>query len=202
MKIHSPIKGFNETTELGPYKLEFKDGVAEVDDLNDGAIAYLKENGYGVGSKKAAAPEAPPEPLDPRSDAADEQVGTKIRDGAVDPAEGDFLGPTNAGEENPHGSKVVNPEIHASEGVRPVKGGVVHVGDPDAQDQAETEHTEDVTDGTPVTVTDAEQAEEPEPESDTLRGQALDDALEAAGLSKSGTADEKRQRLADHEAQG
>lgn len=31
-----------------------------------------------------------------------------------------------------------------------------------------------------------------------LRGKALDDALEAAGLSKGGTVDEKRQRLADH----
>lgn len=33
-----------------------------------------------------------------------------------------------------------------------------------------------------------------------LKGTALDDALEEAGLSKSGTADEKRQRLADHQA--
>lgn len=33
-----------------------------------------------------------------------------------------------------------------------------------------------------------------------LRGQSLDDALEAAGLSKSGTADEKRTRLAEYEA--
>jgi hypothetical protein len=31
-----------------------------------------------------------------------------------------------------------------------------------------------------------------------LKGAALDDALEAAGLSKSGTADEKRARLAEH----
>lgn len=31
-----------------------------------------------------------------------------------------------------------------------------------------------------------------------LRGQALDDALTAAGLSKTGTADEKRARLAEH----
>lgn len=33
-----------------------------------------------------------------------------------------------------------------------------------------------------------------------LRGKALDEALEAAGLSKSGSVEEKRQRLADHEA--
>lgn len=33
-----------------------------------------------------------------------------------------------------------------------------------------------------------------------LRGKALDSALEAAGLPKNGTADEKRQRLTDHQA--
>jgi hypothetical protein len=35
-----------------------------------------------------------------------------------------------------------------------------------------------------------------------VRGRALDDALEAAGLDKSGTADEKRARLAEHQASG
>lgn len=34
-----------------------------------------------------------------------------------------------------------------------------------------------------------------------LKGAALDDALDAAGLSKSGTADEKRARLAEHNQQ-
>lgn len=34
----------------------------------------------------------------------------------------------------------------------------------------------------------------------TLRGQALDAALDDAGLSKSGTADEKRKRLEAHQA--
>lgn len=36
---------------------------------------------------------------------------------------------------------------------------------------------------------------------EALKGKALDDALEAAGLPKSGTADEKRARLAEHEAE-
>ena len=35
-----------------------------------------------------------------------------------------------------------------------------------------------------------------------LRGKELDSALEEAGLSKSGTAAEKRQRLADHQESG
>ncbi len=37
------------------------------------------------------------------------------------------------------------------------------------------------------------------PGDDGLKGQALDDALEAAGLPKTGSADEKRARLAEHE---
>lgn len=37
-------------------------------------------------------------------------------------------------------------------------------------------------------------------DAEELRGKALDEALETAGLSKSGTVDEKRQRLADHQA--
>jgi hypothetical protein len=38
-------------------------------------------------------------------------------------------------------------------------------------------------------------------EAEALKGKALDEALEAAGLSKAGTADEKRARLAEHEAE-
>ncbi len=224
MKITSPIKGFSESTEIGPYVLEFKDGVAEVEDLNDGAKAYLKANGYGVGSSRPSTPDAPPEPPDPRK-GQDEQVGTRIRDGAVDPAKGDFLGPTNAGKANPHGPKVVNPEIHASEGTRPVKAGEVHVDDPAAQDKAEKEHTAAATDGTPIELTPGEKADviaaggpgltlgQSDPDDDTpdplpepgepaeeLKGEALDAALEERGLSKSGTADEKRARVAEHDA--
>ena len=66
--------------------------------------------------------------LDPRT-LTDEQVGTRLRDGAVDPRDGDFLGPTNAGVEgelgNPHGPHVVNPEIHAMQDNRPVRAGAV-----------------------------------------------------------------------------
>lgn len=41
--------------------------------------------------------------------------------------------------------------------------------------------------------------DQPTPPAPDLAGQALDDALKAAGLPRSGTADEKRQRLADHQ---
>lgn len=49
-------------------------------------------------------------------------------------------------------------------------------------------------------------APEPEPilsegEALALKGQALDEALDRAGLSKAGSADEKRARIAEHEAE-
>lgn len=52
-----------------------------------------------------------------------------------------------------------------------------------------------------MAVVDRLPAGDPAAEGDgVLRGAALDEALEAAGLSKSGTADEKRARLAEHQA--
>lgn len=81
-------------------------------------------------------------PLDPRN-LETQLVGTPTRDGAVDPRPGDFLGPTNAGEDgeqgNPHGPHVISPGIHALQDVRPVRPGEVDA-DPEAQDAAEREH--------------------------------------------------------------
>src|SRR4051794_21100953 len=115
MKITSPVKGYTDTTQIGPVTLTFQDGVAEYEGtLPSGVRAYLKEQGYGLGSTRAKESEPQPGPLDPRTVAADQQVGTKIRDGAVDPRPGDFLGPTNAGDANPHGTQVVSPEISAA----------------------------------------------------------------------------------------
>ncbi|GAA1327587.1 hypothetical protein GCM10009592_14610 [Brachybacterium rhamnosum] len=83
------------------------------------------------------------------------------RDGAVDPSEGDYLGPSNAGEPgelgNPHGPSVVSPGIHGVQGVRPVRPGDVS-SDPAVQDAAEKEH---VAEWHPDTV-----PPEPEPEPD------------------------------------
>jgi hypothetical protein len=250
VKINHPIEGHNGKTTVGPFTLVFKDGVAESDELNKGAKAYLKRKGYGFGSRKGKAPEAAtPQPLDPRT-VSTEKVGDPVRDAAVDPREGDFLAPTNAGEANPHGTEVVSPEIHASQGVRPVKAGEVHVDDPAKQDEAEKAHAAAATDGTPVDDvvvpegdldarvtwvgeagtqeesaarasavyrheqdagdTDLEElgarlrtavygSREPEPEVE-LKGEALDKALEERGLPKTGSADEKRARVAEHDA--
>lgn len=60
---------------------------------------------------------------DPR-DLEHVQVGTKLRDAAVDPRPDDYLPPTNAGQANPHGPLVVAPEIHGS-GPAPLTPGVV-----------------------------------------------------------------------------
>ncbi|MGO2811012.1 MAG: hypothetical protein ACTIBG_06020 [Brevibacterium aurantiacum] len=40
-----------------------------------------------------------------------EQTGTPLRDGAVNPQPDDYLGPSNAGEADPHGPLVVNPGL-------------------------------------------------------------------------------------------
>lgn len=77
--------------------------------------------------------------VDPRN-LATQQLGTKLRDAAVDPLPGDFLGPVNAGVEgpegNPHGPNVVNPEIHGLEENRGIVPGLVS-GVADTQQNAE-----------------------------------------------------------------
>lgn len=225
-QITSPVSGFTGTTYLGPTRLDFVDGVADSDDLTDGQKAYLVGAGYGIGSASVTVPE-PQEVADPRDFDPVEQVGEPLRDAAVDPEPSDFLPPTNAGQANPHGPDVVSPGIHALQDVRPVKPGDVHVDDLDAQQEAETEHAAVHTSGEPVidnvdgdgetvadaldenqpTVADAgdkgaDSADEQDEDVDPgeLKGAALDDALTAAGLSKSGTADEKRARLAEARA--
>lgn len=142
-KITAPVEGFKGKVA----GVEFVDGKAETTDKN--AIAYFRRKGYGIGQQAPKGKAVLTEPADPRKVSA-QRRGTPVRDGAVDPAEGDFLAPTNAGESNPHGPDVVSPQVHASQGVRPVKGGDVHVDDPEQQDAEETEHTEASTDGTPV----------------------------------------------------
>ncbi|MFF2621296.1 Ig-like domain-containing protein [Oerskovia jenensis] len=91
--------------------------------------------------------------IDPR-DVADVQVGTRLRDAAVNPRAGDFLPPTNAGKPgqlgNPHGPTVVSPEIHASEGVRPVRPGAVSAVAA-TQSAAETAHAQAWQDATGTT---------------------------------------------------
>jgi uncharacterized protein YjdB len=79
---------------------------------------------------------------DPRT-VTDVQVGSSLRDAAVDPQPVDYLPPTNAGEPgelgNPHGPTVISPEIHGSQGMHPVTPGDVS-GTAATQEAAETAH--------------------------------------------------------------
>lgn len=79
---------------------------------------------------------------DPR-DLVERQIGSKARDGAVDPLPKDFMGPTNAGlpgeAGNPHGPNVVSPGIHASGEFAVVPGPTLPVSH---QESKETEFAE------------------------------------------------------------
>jgi hypothetical protein len=129
--IYTPVEGFNGTVA----GVKFEGGKASTDD--DRALAYFKRKGYGIGRKPSS--EDAPEPPDPRD--ASTVHGPQLRDAAVDPRKGDFLPPINAGKANPHGPKVVAPEIHGAIDQR-VAPGEVAVDDPDAQEAKETAHTE------------------------------------------------------------
>jgi hypothetical protein len=134
--IYSPEKGF---TGPGVGGLHFEDGRAETDDK--AIIRYARKAGYGI-DEEASAQESPEQP-DARDFAEAEQIGTRLRDAAVDPRESDFLPPTNAGEADPHGPLVVAPGIHAAE-TGPIHPGDVHVDDPELQEAQETALTEAV----------------------------------------------------------
>lgn len=149
--IKSPDETFSGSSSYGATVLKFEDGIAKHDgDLPAGVLQYLQSAGYTIGRTTIEQPTVEEERVDARDVDEPEQVGTKLRDAAVDPDADDFLAPTNAGQADPHGPDVVSPEVHASQGVRPVKGGDVHIDDTDKQDAEETAHTEDATDGTPV----------------------------------------------------
>ena len=119
-KIVAPNKEYNGF--IGP--VEFRDGKAETD--NQAVISYAREHGYEVDGETREMPAAPDMP-DPR-DSSNVQLGTALRDAAVDPQEGDFLPPVNAGkpgpEGNPHGPNVVSPGIHGV-GTGPIVPGPV-----------------------------------------------------------------------------
>lgn len=132
-KVEAPNKDYNG---VGPGGVVFADGVGNTDD--EAALNYYRSAGYTVDGD-VTEPE-PGEQPDPR-DVTNILMGTALRDAAVDPAEGDFLAPLNAGESNPHGPEVVSPQIHASgpAGIRP---GEVFVEDVAKQEKRESEFVE------------------------------------------------------------
>lgn len=148
MKITSPIEGFTSTTYVGPLILDFKDGVAEVDEktVPAGALGYLQQQGFTVDGKatkpaELVTPDAPQPTVVDSREVVEEQVGSKARDAAVDPKPEDFLPPVNAGKADPHGPKVVAPQVHATP-EQPVRPGEVS-DDNAVQEKAESEHAAD-----------------------------------------------------------
>lgn len=132
--IKAPNKEYNGT---GPGGAVFTDGVAKTDD--EAALNYYRGAGYEVDGETDNPVELPTVP-DPR-DHEVEELGTRLRDAAVDPRPGDFLAPINAGKANPHGPDVVSPEIHAS-GPAGIVPGVVAVEDPAVQERRESDFAE------------------------------------------------------------
>ncbi|XTZ18185.1 hypothetical protein ACQSSU_12825 [Micromonospora echinospora] len=129
-RVTSPDPGYNGT---GPGGVVFANGVAETDD--ERALAYFRRRGYGIDGSEPVRP-VDPEPADPR-DHGPERIGARLRDAAVDPRPEDYLPPTNAGQANPHGPKVVSPGLHAGANPGPIVPGPV--GDPQRQQTRETE---------------------------------------------------------------
>lgn len=140
MKITSPAEGYTGKDQYGDTVLNFKDGVATFDgELPDGVRQYLEGAGYGLDGSRPSPRELPGTP-DPR-DVGEVNLGSPLRDAAVDPRPGDFLAPINAGEANPHGPTVVSPEIHAS-GPAGIVPGEVFVEDVEKQEAREVEYAE------------------------------------------------------------
>lgn len=155
------------------------------------ALAYFRRRGYGIGRKVE-----PPAKEDRPIPAAIQTVGTKLRDAAVDPRKRDFLPPVNAGKANPHGPFVVAPEIHgpSPKGIRP---GDVHVGNPAAQDAAESALAEEVLlQGAPATEavpdagdTDAIEAPAKNASADDWRAFAIAQGMDADEAEKASRAE-------------
>lgn len=145
-KIISPVAGFTGDTVFGSTTLHFKDGAADANNVPEGVLAYLRSRGFTVDGKTIEQP-APPAPVDSR-EVTEEQVGSKVRDAAVDPRPEDFLAPVNAGKADPHGPQVVSPEVHATpeQVVRPGKVS----DDAKVQDKAESDHAAEVLQGEPI----------------------------------------------------
>lgn len=179
-KIEAPNKEYNGH---GPGGAVFKDGVAETDD--EAALNYYRSAGYTVDGEVISGADS--QIIDPR-DIEVQVVGTPLRDAAVDPQEGDFLAPINAGKTNPHGPDVVSPEIHGS-GPSGILPGVVPADNLDKQEQREKEFAQarllqkksvvdaagvDVDNRGEIGLSDPASAEAGKPQSDTEPEQPAD----------------------------
>lgn len=205
-RIEAPVKQPGDVTGVGG--LVFTDGVAETD--NPAIIGYCQGAGYTVDGEVLNEAPNPGERFDARDAAEPFIVGTPLRDAAVDPQDGDFLPPTNAGEADPHGPEVVAPGIHAVSGPGPIvpgpvgrfetgeDGSRVVITDTDEQQSRETTAAERVfLDQEPVpevTAALAEAVDQPapatEPDDNRPAGNASTEEWRAYAVSKGMPADE------------
>ncbi|ACZ84839.1 hypothetical protein [Streptosporangium roseum] len=100
MKITAP----NPTYSGRIGDVQFRNGVASTD--NPAVISYCRGAGYTIDDEVVEQP-AGAAPVDSR-DVECIQLGTPLRDAAVDPHPGDFKAPTNAGAADPHSPHVVS----------------------------------------------------------------------------------------------
>lgn len=178
--IHSPNPDYSGTYTWGDGTVTtFENGKAELDgDLPAGIRSYLQSAGYGI-DKPAASPADPVIPPDPR-DGLTDQVGSRLRDAAVDPHDTDFLAPSNAGKEgpegNPHGPNVVNPEIHASVGQAIAPGPVLPGAEQEPKERELSDRTRIDQEPVPEVVADLAVANpDHEPEAGEPKGNASRD---------------------------
>jgi hypothetical protein len=195
--IHSPVEGF---TGDGPGGLKFEDGRAETD--NERLVAYCRKAGYGIDGTDPEPPE-PVEPADPREHGTD-HLGTRLRDAAVDPEPDDYLPPTNAGQDNPHGPRVVAPGIHAAPPA-PIHPGPVP-GEPEEQAEQETALAAEVlTTGADVReATQAAAEDNPQPDKPPARSASKATWLDYAvtrGMSREDAEAATRDELANRYSQ-
>ena len=196
-KIYAPSSAYSGTYTWGDGTVtEFHDGVAEVDDLSPAVRGYLASNGYGIGKPAPTPADDPVVPPDPR-DGLTDQVGSRLRDAAVDPHEDDFLPPINAGKEgpegNPHGPNVVSPEIHGSVGQAIAPGPVpADAGEQQAKESELAERTR--IEGEPVPQVVQDMGEVPAathtPDPDEPKGNASRDDWAAYAKSQGATDDQ------------
>lgn len=148
--------------------IAFVKGAAKVDPKdNPGAYGYFQSAGYEISGKtlndapgqyargrepEGAAPGTPDNPDGIERGAAPRDAAV-VKD-AAGPMSDAFMPPTNAGEADPHGPRVVSPGLHAVPPA-PIRPGEVHVDDVARQEAEETKLAERVlVEGEEATVVD------------------------------------------------
>lgn len=116
-KIETPVEGYTGTVA----GVDFVKGKGRTGDPS--ALAYFRRHGYTIDGKSARADGASAA----SSGKGPVAVGTRLRDSATNPRNGDVTRPADAGKKDPSGPDAVSPKLQAvqepNEGVAPSGGG-------------------------------------------------------------------------------